>query len=53
MTTFRFVGLTLAAALGASFSLAFLIQVQANDMFPTRDAALKRAKQLKCAGAFP
>jgi len=25
---------------------------QANDMFPTRAAAEKRAKELKCSGAF-
>jgi hypothetical protein len=25
---------------------------QANDMFPTKDAALKRATELKCSGAF-
>jgi hypothetical protein len=27
-------------------------QAQANDMFPTKAAALKRAKELKCTGAF-
>jgi hypothetical protein len=25
---------------------------QANDMFPAKEAALKRAKELKCSGAF-
>lgn len=28
------------------------IHAQANDMFPTRAAAEKRAKELKCSGAF-
>ncbi|MFN9621697.1 MAG: DUF3721 domain-containing protein [Cyanobacteriota bacterium] len=28
------------------------VLAQANDMFPTKDAALKRAKELKCSGAF-
>jgi hypothetical protein len=28
------------------------VQAQANDMFPTKDAALKRAKELKCTGTF-
>ena len=27
-------------------------QAQANDMFPTKPAAEKRAKELKCSGAF-
>jgi hypothetical protein len=27
-------------------------QAQANDMFPSKAAALKRAKELKCTGAF-
>lgn len=28
------------------------VQAQANDMFPTKAAAEKRAKELKCSGAF-
>ena len=28
------------------------VQAQANDMFPTKAAALQRAKELKCTGAF-
>ena len=28
------------------------VHAQANDMFPTKAAAEKRAKQLKCSGAF-
>ena len=28
------------------------VQAQPHDMFPTKAAALQRAKQLKCAGAF-
>jgi len=28
------------------------VHAQANDMFPTRAAAEKRAKELKCSGAF-
>ena len=28
------------------------VHAQANDMFPTRQAAEKRAKELKCSGAF-
>ena len=27
-------------------------QAQDNDMFPSKSAALKRAKELKCTGAF-
>lgn len=28
------------------------VQAQSNDMFPTKAAALQRAKELKCTGAF-
>ncbi len=28
------------------------VQAQPHEMFPTKAAALQRAKQLKCAGAF-
>ena len=28
------------------------VQAQANDRFPTKAAALQRARQLKCGGAF-
>ena len=46
------------AALGLIAPLAVLVldfeaaHAQANDMFPTRAAAEKRAKELKCSGAF-
>jgi hypothetical protein len=36
----------------AIFGLGFEAHAQANDMFPTRAAAEKRAKQLKCSGSF-
>jgi len=38
------------SALGLIAPLA--IFAQANDMFPTKAAAEKRAKELKCSGAF-
>jgi hypothetical protein len=46
------------SALGLLAPLAVLVlgfeaaHAQANDMFPTRAAAEKRAKELKCSGAF-
>lgn len=46
------------SALGLIMPLALLLlgievaHAQANDMFPTRAAAEKRAKELKCSGAF-
>ena len=46
------------AALGLVAALALFAlgpksaHAQANDMFPTRAAAEKRAKELKCSGAF-
>jgi len=37
----------------AIFALGFeSVHAQANDMFPTKAAAEKRAKDLKCSGAF-
>lgn len=37
----------------AIFALGFgAAHAQANDMFPTKAAAEKRAKELKCLGAF-
>jgi hypothetical protein len=37
----------------AIFALGFAAaHAQANDMFPTRATAEKRAKELKCSGAF-
>ena len=45
-------------ALGLIAPLAVLVlgfeaaHAQANDMFPTKAAAEKRAKELKCSGAF-
>jgi hypothetical protein len=41
--------LVLSAGLGLASGAA---QAQANDMFPTKAAAEKRAKELKCSGAF-
>ena len=35
-----------------SSPLAPPVLAQANDMFPAKEAALKRAKELKCSGAF-
>ena len=46
------------SALGLIAPLALLVlsfesvHAQANDMFPTKPAAEKRAKDLKCSGAF-
>ena len=46
------------SALGLMAPLALLLlgfaaaHAQANDMFPTRAAAERRAKELKCSGAF-
>ncbi len=46
------------SALGLIAPLVVLVlgfetaHAQANDMFPTRAAAEKRAKELKCSGAF-
>ena len=46
------------SALGLIAPLALLVlggeaaYAQANDMFPTRAAAEKRANELKCSGAF-
>ena len=37
----------------AVFALGFqAVHAQANDMFPSKAAAEKRAKDLKCSGAF-
>lgn len=37
----------------AIFTMGFAAaHAQANDMFPTREAAEKRAKELQCSGAF-
>jgi hypothetical protein len=44
-------GVCLAPIVLAAF-LSPPVQAQAHDMFPTKDAALKRAKELKCTGAF-
>lgn len=41
--------LLLSAGLGLVTGAA---RAQANDMFPTKAAAEKRAKELKCSGAF-
>lgn len=42
----------LLAPLILDLTAATRVQAQANDMFPTKAAALQRARQLKCAGAF-
>lgn len=34
------------------FGLGRSVHAQANDMFPSEAAAAKRAKELKCSGAF-
>ena len=41
--------LLLSAGLGLASGTA---HAQANDMFPTKAAAEKRARELKCSGAF-
>ena len=42
----------LIASLMMGITGATRVQAQPHDMFPTKAAALQRAKQLKCAGAF-
>ncbi len=48
----------MVSALGLMAPLAVLVlgfqaaHAQANDMFPTKAAAEKRAKELKCSGTF-
>ena len=42
----------LIAPLILGMSVAKRVHAQPHDMFPTQAAALQRAKQLKCAGAF-
>jgi hypothetical protein len=42
----------LIAPLMLGMSVAKRVHAQPHDMFPTKAAALQRAKQLKCAGAF-
>jgi len=44
--------LGLAASLLIVAGLLPPVQAQADDMFPTKQAAVQRAKQLKCTGAF-
>jgi hypothetical protein len=44
---------TLALLLSAGACLsAGVVRAQANDMFPSKAAAEKRAKELQCSGAF-
>ncbi len=50
--TFAIVRLSLFAPILLSMVTATRVQAQTNDMFPTKAAALDRAKELKCAGAF-
>jgi hypothetical protein len=47
-----FLGLGLMAPLALAGIGFTSVQAQANDMFPTKAAAEKRAKELKCSGAF-
>ena len=42
----------LIAPLILSMAAATRLEAQANDMFPTKAAALQWARQLKCVGAF-
>jgi hypothetical protein len=44
--------LPIVAFLLSSAGLFSEVHAQANDMFPTKAAAEKRAKELKCSGAF-
>ena len=53
--TSAFLRLSLFVPILLSTVTATRVQAQANtmsDMFPTKAAALQRAKELKCAGAF-
>lgn len=47
MRRFAVAPLALALLLGAGE-----VRAQANDMFPTRQAAASRARQLQCSGVF-
>jgi hypothetical protein len=44
--------LSLMATLAVLGTTASPVQAQTGDMFPNKAAALKRAKELKCSGAF-
>ena len=50
--TFAFLRLSLFAPILLSTVSTTRVQAQANDMFPTKSAALQRAKELKCTSAF-
>lgn len=52
MNLFPVLRVCLAASLLTGAAPITAVQAQANDMFPTKEAALQRARQLKCAGAF-
>lgn len=52
MNLFPALRVCLAASLLIGAAPIAAVQAQANDMFPTKEAALQRAKQLNCAGAF-
>jgi len=45
-------GLSLISQLLVLGASASRVEAQAGDMFPNKAEALKRAKQLKCSGAF-
>lgn len=50
--TSAFLHLSLFVPILLSMVTATRVQAQANDMFPTKESALQRAKELKCTGAF-
>ena len=52
MNLFPVLWVCLAASLLIGAAPIVAVWAQANDMFPTKETALQRAKQLKCAGAF-
>lgn len=52
MNLFPALRVCLAASLLIGTAPIAAVQAQANDMFPTKEAALQRARQLKCTGAF-
>ena len=52
MACFSALRAALAASLLISSGSTAAVRAQANDMFPIKAAAERRAKELKCTGAF-
>ncbi|MEB3361576.1 MAG: DUF3721 domain-containing protein [Synechococcaceae cyanobacterium] len=52
MNVFPALRVCVAASLLIGSAPIAAVQAQANDMFPTKAAAERRARELKCTGAF-